>query len=61
MMEGRGKETTLDLGKEDENNLFGLGFGKIIYLVVRLLLQHFISLRGDVCNYTLRIILSAVS
>lgn len=60
MMEGRGKETTIDLGREDENILFGLGFGKIIHLAMRLLLQHFIFLREE-CNYTLGIILNAVS
>lgn len=33
----------------------------IIYLAMRLLLQHFISLREEVDNYTLRIILNVFS
>lgn len=42
VMEGIGKETAIDLGKGNENYLFGLRFGKIGGL-----LQHFISLRED--------------
>lgn len=59
VMEGRGKETTVDLGREDENYLFGLGFGKIMHLAMRLLLQHFISSSEEVC--TLGITLNAIS
>ena len=33
MMEERRKETVGGLGGEDENYLFGLGFGKIILLI----------------------------
>lgn len=55
------KKTTVDLGREDENYLFDLEFGKIIYLAMRLLLQHFVFLSEEVCNYTLKIILSAIS
>ena len=47
-MEERRKETTGGLGREDENCLFGLGFGKTILLAVRLLLQHFITFREEV-------------
>lgn len=45
VMKERGKETTIDIGREDENYLFGLGFEKITHLTMRLLLQHFIALR----------------
>lgn len=48
MMEERRKETVGGLGGEDENYLFGLGFGKIILLVMRLLLKHFITFREEV-------------
>lgn len=41
-------ETIVDLGREQENYLLGLGFGKITYLALRLLLQYFISLREEV-------------
>lgn len=47
MME-REKETTAELGREDENYLFGLGFRKITCLALRLLLQHVIALREEV-------------
>ena len=46
--EERRKETVGGLGGEDENYLFGLGFGKIILLVMRLLLKHFITFREEV-------------
>ena len=48
MMEERRKETTGGLGREDENYLFGLGFGKTILLAMRPLLQHFITFREEV-------------
>lgn len=31
MMEGRRKGAMVNLGREDENYLFGLGFGKILH------------------------------
>lgn len=46
MMEA--EETTVDLGREEVNYLFGLGFRKIIYLALRLLGEYFISLREEV-------------
>lgn len=48
MMEERRKETIGGLGGEDENYSFGLGFGKIILLFMRLLLKHFITFREEV-------------